>query len=353
MLKINDIRLKFRNFSLERISLEVKENECLSIIGPTGSGKSCLLRSVAGIYKISRGEIILNDRPIHSLPPEDRNIGLVFQDHTLFPNLNVYDNVAFGLKARKMRRDKIAEKVREYADLFKITHLLNRSIKRLSGGEKQRVALARALVIEPTILLLDEPFSALDRLIHGRLITEFKKIFKMKKMMVVHVTHDQDEASVLADRIAVIKDGRIIQMDRVDEIFKRPNCRFVADFVNTQNVFTGQVVPDKEEKAILWDTLRIKCGDIRENGTVHFCIRPEYVHLYKQPPGSAHANIFECVIKEITTVEAITRIDVTLKDNNRQVMAYEIVRNEAQDHYRIGEKIFVHLNEFHVHSFLN
>lgn len=325
----------------------------MSIIGPTGSGKSCILRSIAGVYKISKGEIILNNRPIHYLPPEDRNIGLVFQEHTLFPNFNVYDNIAFGLKARKIPKKEIAEKVHEYAELFKITHLLMRSIKRLSGGEKQRIALARALAIEPTILLLDEPFSALDRLIHERLIMEFKNIFKMKKMMVVHVTHDQDEASVLADRIAVIKDGKIIQMDRVDEIFRRPNCRFVADFVNTQNVFTGKVFSDNGEKSILWDTLRIKCGDIQENGNIHFCIRPEYVHLYKKLPVRTNENIFKCVIKDITTVEAITKIDVKLKDNNQHLMAYELVRDGTQDKYQIGEEMFVHLNEFHVHYFMN
>lgn len=353
MLEIKDISLNFSNFSLDQISLEIKENECLSIIGPTGSGKSCILRSIAGVYKISKGEIILNNRAIHDLPPEDRNIGLVFQEHTLFPNLNVYDNVAFGLKARKMSKAAIAAKVQEYAELFRITHLLKRSIRRLSGGEKQRVALARALAIEPTILLLDEPFSALDRLIHGRLIAEFKKIFKMKKMMVLHVTHDQDEASVLADRIAVIKDGKIVQMDQVDEIFRRPNCRFVADFVNTQNVFTGEVFSENGEKAILWDTLQIKCKDIRQDGNVHFCIRPEYVHLYKQRPDHTQENLFKGIIEDITTVEAITKIDLKLKENNQHLMAYEIVHDGTQDKYQIGEEMFVHLNEFHVHHFMN
>lgn len=353
MLQINEISLKFRNFGLDNINLEVGENECLSIIGPTGSGKSCILRSIAGIYKIYKGEIILNGRHIHNLPPEDRNIGLVFQENTLFPNLNVYDNIAFGLKVRKIGKKEIAEKVHEYAELFKITALLNRSIKRLSGGEKQRIALARALVIEPTILLLDEPFSALDRLIHGRLIIEFKNIFKMKKMMIVHVTHDQNEASVLADRIAVIKDGKIIQLDRVDEIFRCPNCRFVADFVNTQNVFAGNICANDGKKAILWDNLRIKCKDIQENGNINFCIRPEYVHLYKQLPEHINENVFKCVINDITTVEAITKIDVKLKDNQQHLMAYEIVSDGTQDKYLIGEEMFVHLNEFHVHHFIN
>lgn len=359
MLSINNISLKFRNFRLENISLQVRENECLSIIGPTGSGKSCILRSVAGVYKVHSGEIFLNDCQIQHLPPEDRNVGLVFQEHTLFPNYNVYENVAFGLRARKMNNETIDKKVQEIADLFKIKHLLHRSIKRLSGGEKQRVALARALVIEPTVLLLDEPFSALDRLIHGQLLVEFKRIFKMKKMMVVHVTHDQDEASVLADRIAVIKDGKIVQLDEVDTIFRQPNCRFVADFVNTQNIFKGKVLANNGDEQIQWDSLRIKCNSINLNGTIQqnsdiqFCIRPEYVHLHQELPKNLKSNVFRCVIKDITTVEAITKIDIKLKDNNQHLMAYEIVRDGSQTGHQIGDEMFVHLNELHVHHFLN
>lgn len=353
MLHINGVALKFRNFSLKNITLTIRENECLSIIGPTGSGKSCILRSVAGVYRVHDGKIVLNNRPIHFLPPEDRDVGLVFQEHTLFPNLDVYENVAFGLRARKFNKKTIDEKVKEYAELFKIAPLLNRSIKRLSGGEKQRVALARALVIEPMVLLLDEPFSALDRLIHQQLLVEFKRIFKMKKMMVLHVTHDQDEASVLADRIAVINDGKIVQMGEVTTIFRQPNCRFVADFVNTQNIFQGKVFSNNGEKAILWDKLCIKGKNIRHNGEIQFCIRPEYVHLHREPPKDHNSNVFPCEISDVTTVEALTKIHVKLKDNDRHLMAYEIVRDGSQAGYRVGEEMFVHLNELHVHHFLN
>jgi len=349
MLNIQNISMQFKRFTLDNVSLDIFENECLSIIGPTGSGKSCILRAVAGIYKIKSGNILINNVPMHNSPPEDRHVGLVFQDHTLFPTMNVYDNIAFGLHVRKEDKATIYKKVHEYAELLRIEHILERSIKRLSGGEKQRVAIARALIIDPSILLLDEPFSALDRLIHERLLIEFKSIFKMKKMMVLHVTHDQKEASVLANKIAVIRNGKIVQVGDVESIFKTPKNRFVAEFVNTQNIFEGKAVKENGRTTIAWGKNKIQCNGVDRIGKVKFCIRPEYIQIFDKKPTDSSNNLIPGTIRDVSTIEAITKVNVKITEND--ILAYMFWKDHTDKSHKAGDDVFIQLNEKHIHVF--
>jgi ABC-type sugar transport system ATPase subunit len=241
MVKVKNVHLRFANFAIQDASFHVKENEFFTILGPSGSGKSCLLRTIVGMYKVNDGEIYINNREVHNLPPEDRNIGFAMQDSALFPNMTVFGNIAFGLKIRKMDSKLIKKKVHEISELFHVTHLLDRSVTKLSGGESQRISFARALIIDPEVLLLDEPFSKLDKVIHDRLLIEIKKILSVKKVTVINVTHDQDEAHYLSDRIAIINNGKIIQVDSINNLFNRPNSKFVADFVDIKNVYKGKI----------------------------------------------------------------------------------------------------------------
>lgn len=209
MLEIKNINLKLNKFSLKNINLNINEGEYFVILGQSGNGKTVLLETLAGLYKNFLGEIIYKGKIISNMDIEKRKIGFVYQKHELFPFLNVEDNIAFGLKVSGYKKNLIKEKVHEYLNIFKIEHLKKRYPKNLSGGESQRVALARALIINPDILLLDEPLSALDKVTKDILIEEIKGIKKSFKTTIIHVTHDINEAIALADNIGIMKNGEL------------------------------------------------------------------------------------------------------------------------------------------------
>ncbi len=213
MIEINGVFKTIENFSLEDISLTIREKEYLVILGPTGSGKTLLLETLAGIYRPDRGVIVIKGKDVTDTPPEKRHIGMVYQDYMLFPHLTLGENIAFGLKTAKKSPALIKEKVEEMSAMLGISHLLHRFPAGLSGGEQQRGAIARAMVMEPSALLLDEPFSAVDEFTALRLQKEVKKLHHLTGATTVHITHRFDEAYVLADRIAVMNSGKIIQVD--------------------------------------------------------------------------------------------------------------------------------------------
>ncbi len=206
-LMVDKLSVEVKNFSLKDISFEVERGEHFAIVGPTGSGKSMLLETIAGIRKPSSGKITLNGKDITHLPPEKRNIGMVYQDYVLFPNMNVYGNIAYGLKIRKYKN--IDEKVLKLAEMLGIENLLDRKIDSLSGGEKQRVAIARALAVEPEVILLDEPFSALDSETRVKMRDSIFKLLKRNKITTIHVTHIEEDVEC-ADRIAKMKNGYLL-----------------------------------------------------------------------------------------------------------------------------------------------
>ncbi len=206
LLRVENLRLKLRNFELKDISFEVERGEHFAIVGPTGSGKSLLLETIAGIYSPSSGRIIIDGNDVTATPPERRGVGIVYQDCMLFPHMDVYDNIAYGLRMRRVDRESIRKRVRELSKMLGIEKLLDRKPSTLSGGEKQRVAIARALAVKPKIMLLDEPFSALDAETRVRLRDSIFRILRKEGVAVVHVTHIEDDART-ADRVARMREG--------------------------------------------------------------------------------------------------------------------------------------------------
>lgn len=237
------------------LGLEVREGEFVTLLGPSGCGKTTTLGLIAGFFAPTAGEIFLQGRPMAGLPPFRRDIGVVFQDYALFPHMTAGENVAFGLKMRNLTREEIAKRVREALDLVQLSGLAERRPLELSGGQRQRVALARALVIHPTLLLLDEPLSNLDLKLREEMRVEIAGLQRRLGITTVFVTHDQGEALVMSDRIAVMNAGRIEQVGTPAEIYERPASRFVAEFIGRMNFFPrdGKVVAIRPERASLSD----------------------------------------------------------------------------------------------------
>jgi ABC-type sugar transport system ATPase subunit len=249
MLKINDACKSFGEFQLKDIDFQVNDGEYFVILGPTGTGKTVVLESIAGMYNLDKGNIYVDNINITRFSPESRSIGFVYQDYLLFPHLSVRENIASGLKARKVKKQEINEALYEITEILNIKHLLNRKINNLSGGEKQRIAFARAVIIKPKILLLDEVSSALDPKTKRDFQINLKKIHKKLQTTTIHVTHDFNEALYLADRIAVINNGEICEIGTPEHIFNNPKTDFVASFVHENNFKYGD--EENERRQIL------------------------------------------------------------------------------------------------------
>ena len=218
---------------IENLDLEVSDNEFLVLVGPSGCGKSTLLRMIAGLEGVTDGELSIGDRVVNNLEPKDRNIAMVFHNYALYPHMNVYKNISFGLRAQKMPKDDIDKKVREGAEILELTELLERKPAELSGGQRQRVSMGRAIVRDPDVFLFDEPLSNLDAKLRSSMRIEIKKLHETVKKTIIYVTHDQVEAMTLADRIVILKDGEIQQIGTPMEVYKKPANKFVASFIGS------------------------------------------------------------------------------------------------------------------------
>jgi putative spermidine/putrescine transport system ATP-binding protein len=227
--------------AVDDVSFTVERGRFLTLLGPSGSGKTTILMAIAGFVEPTAGDILVDDRAITRLPPEQRNFGMVFQGYALFPHLTVSGNVAFPLQVRRRPKAEIAEGVRRALDLVQLGHLADRYPKQLSGGQQQRVALARALVFQPEMLLLDEPLSALDKKLRADLQWELKSLHERVGMTFIYVTHDQEEALSMSDEIAILRDGKVVQAGSPARLYDRPLTRFVADFLGKSNFLAGTV----------------------------------------------------------------------------------------------------------------
>ncbi len=248
-IQIENITKKYKEtIALDNITLTVKKGKITTLLGPSGCGKTTLLKIIAGLEKPDHGRILFDGRDVTSLPPEKRGIGFVFQDLALFPHLDVYGNIAFGLKIRRYREDEIRRRVKKVLELVGLDPgiFINRRINELSGGQQQRVAIARALVIEPNVLLLDEPFAHLDFKIKQNLLTSLKRIQKEAGTTVVYVTHDQNEAMIVSNYIAVMNEGKLIQYGRPMEVYENPRTFFVASFFGEINI-----IGEKEDSILI------------------------------------------------------------------------------------------------------
>jgi len=308
-VQIRDLWLELKEFRLREINLEIAEGEYFVILGPTGAGKTILLETIAGLHRPRRGRILLAGEDVTRAPPERRGIGFVYQDYALFPHLSVGGNIAFGLRLRSMGPDTIKERVDAISRLLRIEHLLHRVPGTLSGGEAQRVALARALVVEPGLLLLDEPLSALDPETREGLQRELRQIHRELGTTTLHVTHDFEEAVALGDRIAVLKEeragnsrreGKIVQVGTPEQIFRHPADEFVARFVGVRNIFRGEAHPAKNGyKLISLDGLSIAAVTELE-GPVHVSIRAEEIILSRRALRSSARNSLRGRIVDIS-----------------------------------------------------
>nr|WP_256980024.1 ABC transporter ATP-binding protein [Rhodococcus sp. 15-1154-1] len=245
-----------KNGVVRNVDLNVKPGEFLTLLGPSGSGKTTTLSMVAGFTQQTSGSIRLGGNEINSLPPHKRNIGVVFQNYALFPNMSAAENIAFPLKRRKIAGAQVKERVRQALELVHLEQYADRYPRELSGGQQQRVALARAVVFNPPLLLMDEPLGALDKKLRDTLQGEIRRIHRELGVTVVLVTHDQEEALTLSDRIAVFNEGRIEQCDTGENLYRRPNTRFVANFLGESNIFTGDAEMYDEHALV-------KVGDTR------------------------------------------------------------------------------------------
>jgi len=333
------------NTVLKDLNLNVKSRELMVILGPTGCGKSTLLNVIAGLERQDSGNIFFDNEIINDIPPEKRNVGLVFQNFALFPHMTVFENVAYGLKARGKSKSEVGQVVGEKLSLLEIKHLQGKYPGEISGGEQQRVALARALVIEPEVLLLDEPFSNLDARIREQLRIEIREVQKKLGITTIHVTHDHTEAYVMADRIAVMGDNRIEQVGLPDEIFYRPESEYVAKFVGA-NVFKGAVVSldSKGEvmkvnsnglilTALLQEGLRV--GD-----PINIFIRPENVFVILEPSHMSVRNIFKGSISSIVEMRGSAKITITL-ENSSEITAEVTKEALSELSLKIGKSIYV------------
>jgi iron(III) transport system ATP-binding protein len=237
--------------AVDGVSLEISQGELVTLLGPSGCGKTTTLRLIAGFEFPTQGRIVLDGRPINDLPPHKRDMSMVFQSYAIFPHLNVFENIAYGLDVQRRPRDEIKRRVARVMEIVGLTGYENRAPNQLSGGQQQRVALARALVMEPKVLLMDEPLSNLDAKLREQMRTEIREIQQRLGITSVYVTHDQTEAMTLSDRICIMNRGRIEQIGSPVEVYQRPANQFVADFIGRANFLPGRVVTVDDEQALV------------------------------------------------------------------------------------------------------
>ncbi len=314
-VQLRDLHIDLQEFHLRDINLNIAAGEYFVILGPTGGGKTVLLETIAGLYNPRRGRISLNGEDVTATPPERRGIGFVYQDYMLFPHMNIAQNIAFGLRLRRNDRATIQERVASMSELLGIAHLLPRKPHTLSGGEQQRAALARALVVAPRLLLLDEPLSALDPETREGLQQELARLHRQLGTTTIHVTHDFEEAVALGDRIAVMNEGRIVQVGSPDEIFRKPSTEFAARFVGMRNIFRGEVRGAEDGyKLFFTDELQIAAvTDLA--GEVHGSIRPEDIFISHAPLVSSARNSFRGRIVNIMDKGAVIYVTVQVPPN--------------------------------------
>ncbi len=293
---------------IKDFNLEIADKEFMVFVGPSGCGKSTNLRMLAGLEEISEGNILIGDRVVNDVPPKDRDIAMVFQSYALYPHMSVYDNMAFGLKLRKMPKAEIDRRVKEAAENIGLSHLLDRKPKALSGGQRQRVALGRAIVREPSVFLMDEPLSNLDAKLRVSARAEISKLHQKLGTTFIYVTHDQVEAMTMGDRIAVLADGILQQADTPRNLYNEPVNVFVAGFIGSpaMNFFNGTLVSEEGRQFVDTGDFRVRVPEDRKASfgpyvgkEVVMGIRPEHVHAPEYAPVNIDASPVSATVEVV------------------------------------------------------
>ena len=335
------------------ITFEARDQEFLVLVGPSGCGKSTTLRMVAGLDDISEGTISIGERVVNDLSPKDRDIAMVFQSYALYPHMNVYDNMAFGLKLRKTPKDEIKRRVQEAAEILGITNFLDRKPKQLSGGQRQRVALGRAIVRDPAVFLMDEPLSNLDAKLRVATRAEIRKMHQRLKTTVIYVTHDQTEAMTMGNRIAVMKDGFLQQIDSPQVLYDYPTNTFVAGFIGSpaMNMLSGELSQDGGRASVRGEGLNVPLPDVladaarqQNSSNVLLGIRPEHI----TPVSSSNGSVPNRMTTTVSVVEHLgSEVLVYLEQGGNTMTA----RFSAEEVCTPGQQIDVTFDPDNLHLF--
>ena len=326
-LATNNLSKSFGTFeAIRNISINIQEGEFVCFLGPSGCGKTTLLRCIAGLEIQSTGSVIQKKIDISNLPPSNRDFGIVFQSYALFPNLSVFSNIAYGLVNNKWNKHDINKRVDELLNLVSLTEHAKKYPSQLSGGEQQRVALARALATSPGLLLLDEPLSALDAKVRVFLRKQIKDLQRKLGVTTIMVTHDQEEAQTMADRIFVMKDGEIIQVGTPTEIYTRANSPFIADFIGIMNFIPATIVKNNKAQC---NSVYIDCDtqDFQNNQSVRLAIRPEDIQLNVEKSDN---NVLEATIKEIEFLGSFQRIYLEVSNVTKDLIMADVPSSNAR-----------------------
>jgi len=341
-LRLENLTKQFGTLTaVDHVNLEIEEGEFICFLGPSGCGKTTILRMITGFETVTEGKIIFDGKVINDLIPQKREFGIVFQSYALFPNMSVEENIAFGLKVRKMSKKAIAQRVDQMLDLIGLRDWRNLYPAQLSGGQQQRVALVRALAPNPQVLLLDEPLSALDAKIRVRLRAEVKRLQQELKKTMIYVTHDQEEALSIADRVVVMEIGQFRQVGRPIDIYKYPASSFVADFVGTSNFFRGYQTGDRVDTGKR-DFKVAQSGSIPKE-EVFLAIRPEKIEVFKY--GEPHSdlepsNLISGRIDVVTFLGAAVRLVINM--DGEEVISDVIEKDFEQRQLKQGDETLLY-----------
>lgn len=352
----NDVQIKgaFKQFGssvvLNGIDLEVKQGELLTLLGPSGCGKTTTLNLIAGFLEADAGEVFIKGKNVTKVPPYKRDLGMVFQTYSLFPHMTVYENLSFGLKLRKVPKADQEAKISRALKLVKMLGLEHRYPRELSGGQRQRVAIARALVVEPELLLLDEPLSNLDAKLRHELRVEIKRLQKEIGVTTIFVTHDQEEALSMSDRVVVMNGGKIEQISSPTDIYNHPNTEFVFNFIGKANSFEGKVTDVDRQRITVQMDQDITHVDVKNimgidrtcavGDEVKLYIRPEKIHIVsKEEVGQAFIELHKAKVTQINYLGTSWEVDVNMLGKSIQILT-----SDYNSTWQVGSEVYVGWN---------
>jgi spermidine/putrescine ABC transporter ATP-binding subunit len=344
------VELHLRNVSklfgetkaVDDVTLDVKEGELFFLLGPSGCGKTTCLRVIAGFYQPDSGDLYFDNKLMNNVPPHKRNIGMVFQNYALWPHMTVYENVEYGLNVRKLPNEVKRKKVQQVLEIVQMEKYASRNPNQLSGGQQQRIALARALVIEPDILLLDEPLSNLDAKLRLEMRNEIKRIHSEAGITAVYVTHDQKEALSMADKTGIMRDGKIVQIGTPREIYNIPANAFVADFVGETNFINGRIISKSDDEFVVETSIGTVRSAVANTmlvaGKPILCsVRPESISISDSPADNI-PNQFEAAVSSVIYLGDVEEYWLRIKDS-LEVKA--VLNNPGQYERRSGDRVYI------------